>query len=262
MITALYRHRMMFVAVVLFFGALAQLRTQTPTPCTPDCPETPFLTTTYIVNVSAPPPWQSCIMAVKYVKRKACGIWNDIQVLSITFPGAACQGLQNWLNDPNVSSASKALLMGQAHNIASLGVISTEFLNMYNNATPSEQQALECPGGSSIWRASKGSCWFIDSDCWHTEMKPCPNSACCLHEFSLCMNQGVIEYTLTSTIVPSTPCGNPENPGRCAYYGEDGKCYFQCDNDGLEEVINKIKSGDIDMGLANQVSPESTTSQQ
>ena len=126
--------------------------------------------------------------------------------------------------------------MSKAQNLGSIVVIQQEFLSMYNSSQ--DKDAFSCPNGSTIWRASKGSCWFTDSyNCYNWTMRPCPNSACCLHAFSVCMDNGAFKMTLTNTIVPSVPCDAPQNPGSCAVVAANGQCYFTCDNDGIEDVL-------------------------
>lgn len=238
-ITFLSASRRLIVILLLILAGRAAFSQQTG-PCIPDCPQTPFTGPSFFAFIPAPAPWQSCLMRVEYLKRKACGIWDDIQVVSITFPGGPCQALRTWLGTSvGVSPAARGQFMSQAQNVASVGVITQEFNNMYNNASAAERDALDCPSRTSIWRAVKGSCWFIDShNCYNDwTMRSCPNSACCLHEFTLCMGEDGPQATLTATIAPSTPCGNPVNPGMCAYWAADGRCYFTCDNDGIEDVI-------------------------
>ncbi|MCC7438373.1 MAG: hypothetical protein IT211_07720 [Armatimonadetes bacterium] len=183
-------------------------------------------------------------MTVDYVTRFACGMYNDVQVVRIRFTGSGCDALNIWLADPFASVASKGLFLQKAQNVAGVAAISSEFTMKWNSYSQQQKEAMKCPAGTSLWRAIRGSCWYVDRPtCGPGIMVSCPNSACCLQNFTLCMADSGVKVEFNSIQQPQIPCGAPVDPSPCSFYAADGHCYFMCDNDGLEDILppSKIK---------------------
>ncbi len=168
---------------------------QPPEPCIPDCPETPFILreTIPLELTNCGPATDPCRVNVTYTWRKACNIWQDIQILAIDFLTPGCPGSCSIIN------IYKDVLGG---------LISLNQMNF---------EPVDPPDCSDTWRVANGGCWgrevlyyitdgvTVDSVLrWH----PCEGADCCYQQMRVCrLENGVLVTPLEPIYGVDCPAG-------------------------------------------------------
>ncbi|MFA7327852.1 MAG: T9SS type A sorting domain-containing protein [Candidatus Kapaibacterium sp.] len=182
-------------------------------PCVPDCFGTPFgapLTDNFMIAGCS----GLCLVKVTYVSRKACGIWQDLQILKMEL-SQGCVGCSD----------------SYIYQQALLGIIDLNRMGF----TPTDS------GCASTWRVTQGGCW---SDWYYyvvnptmgvidtvRVLEPCTLTECCLQSMTVCKDPGppkTITITYDSTYIPpSIDCEDTwlEDP----LTGWITQCYPKCD---------------------------------
>lgn len=151
-------------------------------PCKPDCFDDDWIKQEDIVVELDNCP--GCYINISYWARVACGVWQDIQITSIE--------KFNILGLPNPNSCN-ACDDAEVYRLALKAIIAKNAMGFKPSWSDIEKNgANPC---STIWRASKASCWarwqyFEYSPTSQlikliTINKPC-NSDCCLRQIKVC----------------------------------------------------------------------------
>lgn len=158
-------------------------------PCVPDCPETPFSSPPdslrlLLMGCSGP-----CYVQVFYVHRRACGYWQDVQIVRMEM-SSGCDGC---------SDAS-------IYHQALLAIMDVNAMGF----------DPELSGCASTWRVTQGGCWsdweyyvvnptmgIVDTI---RVLEPCTLTECCLQSMTVCktVNPKTITITYDSTFVPGS----------------------------------------------------------
>lgn len=144
-------------------------------PCNPDCPYTPF-SLAYLTNIFYLSGCPGCAVRVTYTSRKACGIFQDLQIMRIELMTPPCFGCP--------IDAIYRQTLGAIVALDRMG-----FDPKPGSVKPPTKQ--KC---STIWRVAHGSCWaqwkFYTTNGTHVDSvviwEPCYNAACCLQPMRVC----------------------------------------------------------------------------
>ena len=184
---------------------------QNPEICKPDCSSSEFSATqTTVVQLS-----NGCWARVKYAQRLACGIWNDVGIISIELL-SGCAGVD--------------VLTGVT--------LATEAILLQNPMGFPEPDTGACV---MSWRVVKGACW-MDSVSWcddqDTLLVPCVGEACCLSPYKVCRDSLGEKYVIE---LPSTLNGECDTllPFCIPVCGESSSA---------------AEGGDPDLGIHNRAS--------
>ena len=153
---------------ILFHLAPTPAAAQNPDICKPDCDSSDFGPTRTIL-LQTP---DGCTMRVQYVTRNACGIYNDVGIISVElitpcgYPADPATMLQ-WASDALIESDQTGF------GLPDTGTCET------------------------TWRVVKGACWEVQIDCDHDSLYvPCDTLACCLTPIEVCRDStGAISVT-------------------------------------------------------------------
>lgn len=179
--------------------------------CTPDCPETPFITK-YPLSLEFF--IGDCRYKVSYYIRKACNIWCDILIWSVkSYDPPPCGTM-----DPNtiLNIAAAQIIQYFANN-------PNEWFEITGKGDCIPHNIGEC---NMFWRVSKASCWKFDINTHFNTNEPpsdsnyfgtfgyCIMDICCLTWYKVCMDQ-FGQVVVTEVEAHSTgPC--PYDPsGSC-----------------------------------------------
>lgn len=146
------------LAALLFFGALASSFGQNPDICKPDCMGSNFgATQTTVVTLPG-----GCVVKVKYATRLACGVWNDLGIISVEPLTWQCG----------------FFTLKQILDFTTLEMLEQ---NPMNFPTPGIDSC------TTQWRVVNGACWKDTVTCdGDSILVPCNLTACCLSSYRIC----------------------------------------------------------------------------
>ena len=181
------------LVIMLSLSFTTKSLSQVPTPCTPDCQNTPFLGPYLLINTDYP----NCTLNIWYYCRHACNLYWDVQIVMIETVGDGCGVLQP---------------LDQLFKRAYYKLIGT-------NPNPPMGFPPICPPGfngmvcNEQWRISQASCWttyeVIVTGQSHKVSIPCTGSEYCLQPMKICRD-------CPSGVVSITPLGDPGSYNNCS----------------------------------------------
>lgn len=195
----------LLLLILLLFSAVAHA--QLPTPCIPDCENSPWSgTQTALIEV---PGFPGCYAVILYVTRVACppANYNDVQILSIApLSSSACDAFRAYVNGLLATGGTPLQNYTKTlHDYMASALVSKVFTDRYNAMSPAQKAAVTCPNTTTQWRAARGSCVYYRRDgacCW--SLQRCPTSFCCLSAYKVCWDAGTGQ-----PIVTQVPYSNP-----------------------------------------------------
>lgn len=177
--------------------------------CVPDCENSPWKPVAS-ENFDLPE-CPGCKVNVAYTWRKACGIWQDLQIARITLLTDEC-------------------------NYCDMESIYAMVLNAVIAKNTMKFRPLDKGECSTIWRIANGACWaewdyyptLMNSKNRYKGFEPCSDIKCCLQPMEVCIDSND-KYTVT-------PIGTGEYYGEnCdsikykTWFGEVINCFPACD---------------------------------